>query len=241
MKRGYGEDLSHIHDVGFGGLAEHAAKGLPQVFRENQISDGLVIDVGCGSGIWAKALVDHGYKALGIDQSASMIDIARQRVPEAEFRTESFLTSSLPPCKAITALGEVLNYQFDERNSRDALIGFFNKTYHALEPGGLFVFDLAGPGRNKTTPQLFRDSEDWTCLVQHTLNESNDFLSRSIITYRKVGDLYRRDEETHEMQLYPPDEIVRELQQIGFEVQTVDRYGEFVFPDALIGYVCRKK
>ncbi|MEQ9380139.1 MAG: class I SAM-dependent methyltransferase [Pirellulales bacterium] len=240
MNQGYREDLAHIHDVGFGAFAEQAAVGLLAVFREHGINDGLIIDVGCGSGIWAKELVEQGYQVLGIDLSSNMIAIARGRAPGAEFRVQSSLSAELPPCQAITALGEVLNYQFDETNSRDNVIGFIHRAYEALQPGGLFVFDLAAPGRNQSPHQSFREGPDWACLVQYDHDDTRQQLTRSIVTYRKTGDLYRRDEETHRLQLYYSEEIMESLQETGFKAQTVDHYGEFQFPEAWVGYVCCK-
>ena len=47
---------------------------------------GHILDAGCGSGVVAQALVDNGFQVTGIDISQKMIDIARHRTPEADFR-----------------------------------------------------------------------------------------------------------------------------------------------------------
>jgi SAM-dependent methyltransferase len=74
---------------------------------------GLVIDLGCGSGILSREVADAGYDVLGIDISPAMIDLARRRVPYGDFRVGSVLTGDLPPCIAVAAVGEVINYAFD--------------------------------------------------------------------------------------------------------------------------------
>ena len=137
----YKRDLAHVHDVGFGRFAEQSAPGVLNILRRRGISSGLVIDLGCGSGLWARRLVDAGYGVLGIDASPHMIAIARQRVPEATFRTASFLDGNFPPCAAITSLGECFNYLFDERTNRTSLCRLFRRAHRALQPGGLFLFD----------------------------------------------------------------------------------------------------
>jgi hypothetical protein len=52
--RFYGADLAFIYDVGFGGHARRAAPTLLAILHQSGISAGLVVDLGCGSGIWAR-------------------------------------------------------------------------------------------------------------------------------------------------------------------------------------------
>ena len=46
---------------------------------------GLVLDVGCASGIKSKYLAAGGLKVVGIDIADKLIDIARKSLPEAKF------------------------------------------------------------------------------------------------------------------------------------------------------------
>src|SRR2546426_7956737 len=117
MVEAYNSDLAYIHDAGFGDFAKNSAPGLLQILHNSGLASGLVVDLGCGSGIWAAELSRAGYDVLGIDISQAMIDIARKRVPRGEFRTGSLLRAKLPRCDAVTALGECFNYLFDESNT----------------------------------------------------------------------------------------------------------------------------
>jgi len=76
---GYGADLAYIHDAGFGDFARKSAPGLLAILRQAGIRGGLVVDLGCGSGIWAAELTRRGYDVLGIDISRAMIRLARAR------------------------------------------------------------------------------------------------------------------------------------------------------------------
>src|SRR5262249_60863213 len=113
----------------FGDLARAAAPGLLADLRRVSPGGGLVVDLGCGSGIWARDLCDAGYDVLGIDLSESMIALARAREPRATFRTGSFLSAEMPPCVAVTALGEILSFLFDEANTGRRLGTFFCRVY----------------------------------------------------------------------------------------------------------------
>jgi SAM-dependent methyltransferase len=236
----YAEDLAYVHDTGFGDFARNAAAGLLRLLREHGINAGRVVDLGCGSGLWAAELTKAGYDTVGVDLSAAMIDIARRRAPHAEFYVGSFLDATLPSCRAVTALGEVLNYRFDPRNGRPALQRLFRRVFAALEPGGLFICDLAGPGRHRNTSQRFFEGSDWTNLVEFTRDESRHRLTRRIVTFRKIGDLWRRSDEEHPLQLYRPSEIAGLLRNAGFRVRTVRRYGDMELLPDLTGFVARR-
>ncbi len=117
----YASDLAYIHDTGFGDFARQSAPGLFALLAECQIASAQVVDLGCGSGIWATLLADRGYDVVGVDISAAMVEMAQRRVPEAQFHIASLYDFRLPECGAVTALGEVFNYLFDARNSLAAL------------------------------------------------------------------------------------------------------------------------
>jgi SAM-dependent methyltransferase len=236
----YSRDLAYVHDVGFGSFAEQTAPGVLNILRRSGISSGLVIDLGCGGGLWARRLVEAGYGVLGIDISPHMIAIARQRVPEATFRTASFLDGNFPPCAAITALGECFNYLFDLRNRRSSLLWLFRQGHRALQPGGLLVFDVAEPGRAKDSDRRFWKGQDWACLTEYKHDRRRNLLTRENTTFQKVGRQYRRAEETHVQQLYRGSKLAGDLRQIGFRIRTVRGYGDFRFPKAHVGLVARK-
>jgi SAM-dependent methyltransferase len=236
----YENDLAYIHDRGFGGFARGSAPGLLQLFQQNGITEGLVVDLGCGSGIWAKELTDAGYRVIGVDISPAMIALARQRVPEGRFHVGSFVEFRLPACRAVTALGEVFNYQFDPNSSLQTLRRVCKGVFDALTPNGLLVFDVAEPGRCKGLTQRFVEGEDWCCLVEYRHDAAKQQLTRRIVSFRKVGDMYRRREETHTQQLYPGTKIAEMLRAIGFRVRQVRSYGRYPLGPAVVALAARK-
>lgn len=228
----YREDLAYIHDVGFRTYTLQALPGILAILKQQGLQEGLIVDLGCGSGLSAEAFVRAGYRVLGIDLSAAMIDIARTRVPEAEFRVESLFRVEIPECSAVVSIGECFNYLFDP-HSQD-LIQVFQRIYHALASGGLFIFDIAEPAQVPSLSPIksFTEGEDWIVLVEKKEDPQQQILTRRIITFRQVGDQYRRDDEVHCQQLYAAEDIVAMLQQVGFQVEVGHRYGAFALPDA---------
>jgi len=237
----YGNDLAYIHDAGFGALARHAAPVLLDALRRRGIDRGLVIDLGCGSGILSEEIAAAGYDVLGIDISEAMIAMARERVPQGEFRVESLLRAELPPCVAVAAVGEAFNYLFDSANSERALAKLFKRIHTALDPGGLLLFDVAEPGRAGTGPQRKHvETKDWAVLLTLEEDERRRLLTRRITTFRKVGDLYRREEEIHRLRLFPRSEVAAQLRGLGFRVRTLAGYGPERFARGLVGFLARK-
>lgn len=238
----YGDDLAYIHDAGFGRFAREATPWLLKTIRPRKNSPRLVVDLGCGSGIWAEALVRAGYDVLGYDISAAMVRIARKRVPAGTFRQASCLAAKIPPCLAVTALGEVFNYLFDRRNSPAQLERLFRRVHDALIPGGVFIFDIATPGR---VPGGLRSSytegEDWACLFTATEDSRRRRLTREITSFRRVGRQFRRDHEVHRLRLIEPGEVRAALEKIGFRVRTLKGYGREKFPPGWVGFAARKK
>ena len=64
--------------------------------RRRGITDGLVIDLGCGSGILSGVVAGAGYRALGIDISEGMVALARKHVPRASFGSSRSYRPSCP-------------------------------------------------------------------------------------------------------------------------------------------------
>lgn len=213
----YGSDLAHVHDVAYGGWARGAAPFVLARLREAGIDDGLVADLGCGSGIWAAELLDAGYEVWGADASADMLAIARERAPGAQLVRGSLHELRLPPCAAVTSLGECVNY-----GGPPTLEPLFARVREALEPGGLFVFDAAAPGRE---PELRRrarhEGDGWVMRLELQEDRAARTLTRRIALVRDG----RASEEVHALRLYEREEVVDWLEASGFAVTWHPSYG----------------
>jgi SAM-dependent methyltransferase len=238
----YGEDLAYIHDVGHADFALDSAPGILDILQRSGIGDGLVVDLGCGTGLLARELIDAGYDVFGVDISEAMIEIARRRVPEAEIRVGSLFEVEIPRCGAVTAISEVLNYLFDPEYEERGPGRVFRRVHDALAPGGVFVFDVLGPGQVPpgTTARGFRVGEDWAVLSEREEDAGRGTMERRIVSFRKVGEHYRRIDEVHRVRLYDPSELSRELERAHFRVKAMRSYGDLPLDEGHTAFVASK-
>ncbi len=242
VMRGYGDDLAYIHDAAFSDYGRKAAPGLLRILRRSGINSGLVIDLGCGSGRWARELNRNGYAALGVDQSPAFIRLAGKNAPQSRFTCMSLLRVKLPGCDAVTSIGECFNYCFDRKAGKRELARLFARVYGALRPGGVFIFDVAEPSRipEKQPRRFGSQGTDWAILVETSGDKRRNILTRRIISFRKTGSRYRRSEEIHRLLLYKVSEVVAILNRTGFHVECLKGYGRFRPPVGIAAFLARK-
>ncbi|MEM7482404.1 MAG: methyltransferase domain-containing protein [Acidobacteriota bacterium] len=214
--------------MGFGDFAEGAGRALLGILETRGLRDGLVYDLGCGDGRWARRLVEAGYDVVGADLSAAMIRRAREAVAEGDFRLASLWEIALDACQAVTILGEGLGYAAAGDPSETRLKGFFQRLFDKLQPAGLLAFDVivAGPDH----PMQYRDwraGDDWAILTEVNEDPARHRLTRSMTIFRRIGESYRRSQERHAVSVLEEEKLVRLLEETGFEVEVASRYGDF--------------
>ena len=240
MRSFYEADLANVHHSGFTELADLGGNELLKVFEAEDLPSGCVIDLGCGSGVWARKLVDRGYEVLGIDVSQSMIDLARRNAPGAEFQIASVYDAALRPCAAVTALGEVLNYCAGGEPSNQTLGALFESVADNLKEGGVFVFDVIVESDGVSLEgRSWRRGPDWAVLWEVSASERN-LLSREIIVFRKIGDDYACSSEQHQIRVFDPAEISQLLSRAGFRVTVSSSYGSYRLAPARLAFLARK-
>lgn len=110
----YRRNLALVHDLGFGHHADACAPGVLDLLKPVLAFGGLVLEIGCGSGRLTRHMLAAGHDVIATDASPAMLDLTRERVPEAKLRQLTLPTDALPPADAIVGVGHALNYLPDE-------------------------------------------------------------------------------------------------------------------------------
>jgi SAM-dependent methyltransferase len=221
----YASDLAYIHDAGFGEFAKRAAPTLRSLLKKLGIRRGRVVELGCGSGTLCRELAAASYDVVGIDPSAAMLRLARRRAPSVAFRRGSLQTAELPGCSAIVAIGEVVTYlrPFKGppsvlRHDRE-LSAFFRRARHALEPGGVLMFDFIESAGGRTYAKKGRTGRDWRIQTSARLNRHGTLLTRRITTWIRTADDNRIGREVHHVRVYSRESMKSALEKAGFLVE----------------------
>jgi SAM-dependent methyltransferase len=226
----YGADLSAIHHEGFGGLARDAGPAIIRLLRTARIRSGLIVDLGCGSGILAAHLSASGYEVLGIDRSAAMLRIARTVAPDATFIRGRAEDVPLPRCAAVIATGESITYLTGRMRPLLLLTSHIRRVARALAPGGLFVFDCIVAGRSPMAYATWRTSKDWDVLAEVREDQRRGVVTRRIVTFTRKGARYRRSEEEHRVGVYDRQAVLHRLRAHGFRARVGAAYGRTPMP-----------
>jgi SAM-dependent methyltransferase len=222
----YDVDLAWIHHRGFSEFAESASGWIASVLPK-----GTVVEMGCGSGVLARALADAGFTVIGFDASAAMIELARETAPRARFEVARFAEAAIPACQAIVAMGEVLNY-----GTLGEVRTLIANAARALRPGGVLLFDVAERGSYPPFDERRIGGDDFSVIA---IKESDGArLTRRVLTFRRIdGDEVRRSEEVHELELYERQAML-ELLRPHFNVRVRRSYGSRRLPKGHAVYHC---
>ena len=118
----YRDDLALVHHLGFGFHADACAPDIISLLEPIRRRDGLVVEIGCGSGLLTAYLVDAGLRVVATDASEAMLRLARSHAPgAAEIRRLTLPNDPIPSVDAIVGVGHALNY-LDEESQVDAAL-----------------------------------------------------------------------------------------------------------------------
>lgn len=160
----YQPDLALIHDRGYGFHADRCAPGIGDLLAP--VRDGLVLELGCGSGALTRHLLAAGLRVIATDASPDMLALARAALGDsADLRELTLPGDALPAADAVVSTGHVLSYLPDAAAIETALAAAAG----ALRPGGVLAIDILDLdyGRIRAGERPFaRVGEDWAIITE---------------------------------------------------------------------------
>jgi SAM-dependent methyltransferase len=234
----YRRDLAQVHHLGFASHAQACAPGILKHLEPVRQRKGIVVEIGCGSGLLTKALVDAGHRVIATDASPAMLDLAERWATGAEdIRRVTVPDDPLPAADAIVGVGHALNYLPDA----EAINRAFNAIAGALQPEGVLAIDICdlewGEAR-RDAPNLRLVGDDWA-IVSRFSTPSPDRFVREVTTFVLQEDgSWRRDDERHDNILIDSALVPELLSSMGVQVDVETSFGGEHLPiglKALVG------
>ena len=194
----YRENLALVHDLGFGFHAERTAPGILTLLEPVRAGGGVVHEIGCGTGLLTRYLLDAGHTVIASDASQAMLERARSVLgADVDLRRIALPDDPLPTSDAVVSVGHALSYLPDERSVHRALTAVAG----ALRPGGVLAIDLLdlawGEARRDAEPQA-TVTDDYAIVSRYSLPAPDTYV-RDMTTFVPAGNgRWRRDDEHHE-------------------------------------------
>ena len=223
----YRAALAKIHHEGFGFHADACAPGILAHLAPIRERDGLVLEIGCGSGLLTKHLTDAGHRVIATDASPAMLDIARTYAPGAlEHRVVALPDDPLPEVDAIVSTGHALSYIDTQARLEAALVA----CARALRPGGVLALDLedlSTRDAQMARPPAAWVGDDWAMFMERVSDGPTHF-ARSMTTFMREDDgRYRREHERHDNVLIDVPGVVPPLLEAeGLDVEVGLSFGD---------------
>ena len=237
----YRAALAKVHHEGFGFHADACAPGILQLLAPIREGDGLVLEVGCGSGLLTKHLTDAGHRVIATDASVAMLDIARAYAPDAiEHRVVALPDDPLPEVDAIVSTGHALSYIDTQARLEEALVA----CARALRPGGVLALDLedlSTRDAQMARPPAVWVGDDWAMFMERVSDGPTHFARSMTIFVQEDDGRYRREHERHDNVLIDvPGVVTPLLEGEGLEVEVRLSFGDETNMDGLMVVVARR-
>ena len=205
---------------------EEWAEYLVNLLKEYRINDGLVLDLGCGTGNMTELLATAGYDMIGVDNAEEMLEIAMEK-REKSGHDILYLLQDMREfelygtVKAIVSICDSINYITEKED----LLEVFRLANNYLDPKGIFIFDFNTVYKYREVlgnQTIAEDREDCSFIWDNYYYEDEQIneYELSLFIKEQDSDLYRKYQEMHYQKAYDLDTIKGLVEQSGLEYIT---------------------
>ena len=192
---------------------------LCKILAQHGITDGPVLDLGCGTGKMTRLMSEQGYDMTGIDNAAEMLQIAAMEPGEVPilYLLQDMQDLELDGCvRAVYSVCDCVNYVLDEEELQQA----FSRVHEYLEEDGVFIFDVNTSYKytKLLAENTFAESRDEGSFIWDNYYDEEERINEYDLTlFIPEGDeLYRRYTETHYQRNYETATLLKLLKNAGF-------------------------
>ena len=195
---------------------------LTSLLKEYGINDGLVLDLGCGTGTLTELLAKEGYDMIGVDVSEDMLQEAIEKRAESGLPILYLLQDMREfelygTVRAVVSICDSLNYILDYND----LAHVFSLVNNYLDPEGVFIFDLNTPYKYRELigdATIAENREDASFIWENTWYEKEQVNEYDLTIFARTnGEYYQKFFETHYQKAYELETVKELIQKSGME------------------------
>ncbi len=205
---------------------EKWSRRITEILKEYGIPDGLVLDLGCGTGSMTELLAGAGYDMIGVDASEEMLELAYEKRAESGHDILYLLQDMREfelygTVRAIVSVCDSLNYITEE----EELLHVFRLVRNYLDPDGVFFFDMNTIYKyskmlGETT--IAENREEGSFIWENYYDPEEQLNQYDLTLYvQDEDDRYVRFEETHIQKAYALERVLELLQQSGMKAEQI--------------------
>ena len=200
------------------------------ILRQEGLRPRTAVDLACGTGSVAVLLARQGLRVTGVDLSEDMLTVAWEKAQDLpnppQFVCQPLQKLYLPRGVdlAVCAL-DSLDYITEPADCASAI----RRIYKALNPGGIFIFDVNTPQKLRAMDgQVFLDEdEDVYCVWRGEFDEKTNICSYGMDLFQRRGGVWARSFEEHREYAYTQEQLMGYLKSAGFS--SIGVYGDRSF------------
>lgn len=196
------------------------------LLKEYGVLDGLVLDLGCGTGTLTELLSQRGYDMIGIDNAEDMLFIAMEKKIETGHDILYLLQDMREfelygTVQAVVSICDSMNYILEY----EELVSVFRLVNNYLDPEGVFIFDMNTVYKYQELlgeSTIAENREDCSFIWDNSFDSETMVNEYDLALF--IGEengLYRKYEETHYQRAYSIPEVRRALEEAGMEFVAV--------------------
>lgn len=204
---------------------EEWAEYLTALLKEYNVTDGLVLDLGCGTGTMTELLASKGYDMIGADYSEDMLEIAMEKRAESGYDILYLLQDMREfelygTVRAVVSVCDSVNYITEEEDLEEV----FRLVNNYLDPKGVFIFDFKTLYNYQTVlgdRTIAEKREECSFIWDNYYYEDEKINEYELTLFiQDEGDMYRKFEEIHYQRAYTLEDMIRLVKASGLEFVT---------------------
>ena len=216
-------EFAYFYDE-FNGEADYDAlyAHIRAELQAHGIQDGILADLGCGTGELTLMLTQAGYDMIGIDQSEEMLCVVRDKAEQLGLsgrllllRQDLLKLDLYGTIRGAVSTFDTFNH-IPDLDTAIANAGFF------MEKGGVFLFDMNTPYKHRNVlgdNEFTFEEEDAACVWRNHYDAVNRRVEITVdIDYHETGEHFH--EQFYEY-TYDLDTIRTALEKHGFALESV--------------------